>query len=189
MHTRSGTSGFTLIEVQVAMTILVIITGTSLAFMQSTLPALRADGQARRVVALFHYARETAIARRRDVEVRFDEDAHTITLIRRDAGVEIPMETFVFEYGVQFTQFDGLGDTPESFGGTEPVDFGDSTVLLFDAEGSLIDETGLPANGTIFVGLPHVPQSARAISVTGTTGKARLYRWRTAGQAGAGWDH
>jgi prepilin-type N-terminal cleavage/methylation domain-containing protein len=180
-------SGFTLIELQVAMALLVVLAGSSLMFTSGVLPAMRSDTQARRLVALLNYAREMANSSRRDIEVRFNLGQSTVQLIRRDAGREIPMETFVFEHGVQLRQFPGLGDTPEAYGAKSAVDFGNATTLLFDSEGGLIDETGLPANGTIFVGLPDTLQSARAISVTGTTGRPRLYRWHTDGAGGGSW--
>jgi prepilin-type N-terminal cleavage/methylation domain-containing protein len=182
----SDKAGFTLMEIQVAMAVLLVIASTSLMFTKAALPSMRADGQARRLVSLFHIARETAISSRRDVEVRFDEQASTVQMIKRDAGVEVFMETFVFEFDVRFTQFPNLPDTPAGYGDDSPVEFGDSTTLLFDSDGSLIDETGLPANGTVFVGMPNVLQSARAITLTGTTGRPRLYRWRASGAPAGG---
>jgi hypothetical protein len=89
---------------------------------------------------------------------------------------------------VRFLQFPGLGDTPEGYGASAAVDFAGSTTLLFNAEGGLIDETEMPANGSIYVGLPEQVQSARAISVTGTTGRPRLYRWHTNAAGGGSWD-
>ncbi len=97
----SDKAGFTLMEIQVAMAVLLVIASTSLMFTKSALPSMRADGQARRLVSLFHIARETAISSRRDVEVRFDEQASTVQMIKRDAGVEVLMETFVFEFDVR----------------------------------------------------------------------------------------
>ena len=174
---------------QVAIGLLVVLAGTSIMFTQSVLPSVRADGQARRLVSLLQYARETAISSRRDIEVRIDDEASVVRLFRRDAGVEILMETFVFEFGARFVHFPDLGDTPEGYGDESAVDFGNSTTLLYDAEGSLIDETSLPANGTIFVGIGDSILTARAISVTGTTGRPRLYRWRANGTTGGTWGH
>jgi prepilin-type N-terminal cleavage/methylation domain-containing protein len=182
----SDKAGFTLVELQVAMAVLLVLASTAMMFTKSALPSMRSDGQARRLVSLFHIARETAISSRRDIEVRFDEQNSTVQMIKRDAGVEVLMETFVFEFDVVFTQFANLPDTPAGFGDESPVEFGDSMTLLFDSEGSLIDETGLPVNGTVFVGIPHVLQSARAITLTGTTGRPRLYRWRASGAVGGG---
>lgn len=184
---RSREAGFTIVEVLVVVAVLAILGGSSMLLMASTLPSYRADSQARRLIGVLQHARELSIATRRDIEVRINEANDTISLFRRDAGVEILFETFAFEYGVQFMQFHGAGDTPEGFGANGAVDFGNSTVLLFDAEGSLIDETGLPANGTMYTGVPEVASSARAIAVIGTTGRPRLYRWQSDGQGGGTW--
>jgi hypothetical protein len=48
---------------------------------------------------------------------------------------------------------------------------------MFTSDGSLIDETGIPVNGTVFLGLPPHVQSARGVTVFGGTGRVRGFRW------------
>jgi hypothetical protein len=35
----------------------------------------------------------------------------------------------------------------------------------------------VPVNGTVFVGIPGERNSARAVTVTGASGRAQAYRW------------
>ena len=147
------------------------------------LPSIRADGQARRLVALIQYAREVAIASRRNVRLQFNVATRTATLTRMDAGLGTPLESLVFEFELRY-QLMGLPDTPELYGADTATDFGDSQNLLFEPDGSFIDETGLPINGTIFLGISNQLQTARAITITGTTARPRLYRWSGADPGG-----
>src|SRR6266850_1667344 len=43
--------------------------------------------------------------------------------------------------------------------------------------GSLVDQDGLTLNGTVFVALPNDKQSARAVTIFGSTGRVRGFRW------------
>ena len=82
-----------------------------------------------------------------------------------------------FEGGTKYSLPAGLPDTPDGFGRTQAVDFGAATAVMFTSDGTCIDQTGNPVNGTIFVGLPGRPLSARAITILGGTGRVRGYRW------------
>ena len=75
-----------------------------------------------------------------------------------------------------------MTDTPDAFGADAPASLGGATRLFFISDGSLVDEDSLPVNGTIFLGTADRPASARAITITGTTARARRYRWM-----GTGW--
>ena len=179
--------GFSLIELLIVVVIFAIGAGIAAAIGAGSLPRIRADAEAQRVIAALRSGRETAMGTRREVEVRFDGSANTVTLLKLDGAIALPLESVALGDGVQFQQFSGQGDTPDQFGASAPIDFGDSTTLKFDADGSLVDESGLPANGTLFLGLGDQSITARAITLTGTTARARLYRWMPSGTGGA-WD-
>jgi len=183
---RSTASGFTLPEMLVAVVFFMIMSGMALATVNAVVPAVRADGQVSRVLGAVQRARALAIASRRDVEIRFDVSNHTLTVVRLDGDdVETELQVLAFEYNVRFHQFGEMGDTPEGFGAEAAVDFGNATTMIFTSEGSLVDETGIPVNGTLFVGIDGNRETARAITITGATGRARYYKWSS---SGTGWE-
>ncbi|MGE3276494.1 MAG: Tfp pilus assembly protein FimT/FimU [Vicinamibacterales bacterium] len=183
---RSTQSGFTLPEMLVAVTFFLILSGMALATVNAVVPSVRADGQVSRVLGALQAAREVSISSRRDVELRFDTDASTMTVVRLDGGgAETELQVLGFEYNVKFYQFGDMGDTPEGFGAGGVVDFGDSSELIFTSDGTLVDETGVPVNGTIFMGMAGKRETARAITVTGATARARFYKWSS---SGTGWE-
>jgi hypothetical protein len=74
----------------------------------------------------------------------------------------------------------GLPDTPDAFGNTGPIAFGTATVIKFAPDGTLVDQSGQGLNGSVFMAIPNIQGtnlSARAITVLGSTGRVRGYRW------------
>jgi Tfp pilus assembly protein FimT len=170
--------GFTLVEILGTVALFVALSAIGLALLGSVVPSIRTDGQVNRVLTAARRARDLAIARQRNVELRYDVDTSTITtVLLDDGGIELPIEQVVFEYNVKLMQFSGMGDTPDGFGSSAPVDFGGASQLLFAPDGSFVDETGVPVNGTLFLGMEGRRETGRAITVTGSTGRARFYKW------------
>jgi Tfp pilus assembly protein FimT len=178
--------GFTLPEVLITVAFFIVVSAVSLAGVSAALPTLRVDGQVSRLMGLLQMARETAVARQRDVEIRFDVPNHRVTLIRHEPNEEVPIQMITFESNVIFTQFDGMGDTPEGYGSNDPVDFGGADPLLFISDGTLVDGTGIPTNGTIYLGIEEHRETARAITITGSTARARFYKWIPANETWEG---
>ena len=169
--------GFTLPELLVTLAFFMTISAMGFAVMGTAVPMIRTDGQVNRLLGMLQFAREMAISRQRDVEVRIDVNTNTIDLIRHDEGVEVPVQKLVFEYGVKLLQFSDMGDTPEGYGSTDAVDFNGATTLLFISDGSLVDDASVPVNGTIYLAMEGKRETARAITVTGSTARARFYKW------------
>jgi len=57
------------------------------------------------------------------------------------------------------------------------VYFRGSTLLMFLSDGTFVDAQGNPLNGSVFLGLNNHPETARAVTVLGATGRVRGYRW------------
>ena len=60
------------------------------------------------------------------------------------------------------------------------LDFGGATALLFTSEGTFVDQTGDPLNGTVFLSDPQRPNSLRAVTIFGPTALVRAWRWNGA---------
>ena len=87
------------------------------------------------------------------------------------------LRSFTLAGGVVFHINAPAVDTPDAFGAAAPVSFGSASRVFFNSDGMLVDQAGSPVNGTIFVALPEHPESARAVSVLGSTGRVRGFRW------------
>lgn len=177
---RTNAAGFTVLELMVVVTLIGITTAMAVFQAQASLPSIRADGGMRVVIAQLNTARAKAIGDRRTIEVDFPSDS-SIRLRRH----EIPSGTTVLgvvplESHVQFKQFAGVPDTPDAIGSNGPLDFGAATAMMFTSDGMFVDQSGLPLNGTIFLGIVDHERSARAVTIFGATGRIRGYRWNGA---------
>jgi hypothetical protein len=83
----------------------------------------------------------------------------------------------LLEGGVQFRLIPNVADTPDNFGMNAPIDFGAAATVQFNSDGTFIDQSGNPINGTIFLALSNEATSFRAITILGGTGRVRGYRW------------
>ena len=91
------------------------------------------------------------------------------------------MDAFL-ESNQKFMYFTGTGDTDDGFGltntpaGVRPADVTLPTIM-FTSEGTLINTSGDPVNGTVFLGTGADVTSARAVTIFGPTALVRIWRW------------
>ncbi len=187
-------SGFSLIEMMVVVAVMMVIFGMAIIQLRPTLADADMDAAMRQVLDQIRQAREYSIANRRYVQIQFKTVAvgagsqyQVVTTQRNDltsgAGTTKPvLSTVPIESPAQFYLVPGQPDTPDGFGNGAPILFesvanGPVGGMLFQSDGELVDgATFLPINGTVFLGNPGSPSSARAITVLGSTGRARGYK-------------
>jgi prepilin-type N-terminal cleavage/methylation domain-containing protein len=170
--------GFTLIEVMMTVMLVGIIGSMAVFQFGAARPGMVADGAMRTLMGQLNQARELAVAQRRRVQLTFDVANHRFTVTRLDepAGTTVIAQA-PFEGGVKFGLVAGVPDTPDAFGNSSSTSFGSAQVILFNTEGMLVDGAGNPLNGTVFLNIPDMAQSYRAVTVLGSVGRVRGYRW------------
>jgi len=177
-------SGFTIVEASLVLMIIFIITGIALLDTTGMIPRMHANEALNQAVAQLRNGREQAIAQRRNVEIRF-LDENKIQLVRFDVpGGTTTLSTVSLGNEFTFQVFGGLPDTPDAFGNSGPLDFGGADSLIFLSDGTLVDSNGSPVSGTVFIGLSDHPETARAVTILGATGRVRGYLW-----TGSAWIH
>jgi prepilin-type N-terminal cleavage/methylation domain-containing protein len=174
-------AGFTLLEVLVVIAISFSLMSMAILQFRSSLPGMRANAAMNQVVSQLRVARDTAIAQRRNVQILFP-GPNQIQLQRFEQPTGVtPLPPVFFEGGAQFTLFSGLPDTPSGFGNGGAIVFGGivggPATMQFLSDGTFVDDTGQPINGTIFVGVLNQPATARAVTILGATGRFRPYSW------------
>jgi prepilin-type N-terminal cleavage/methylation domain-containing protein len=177
-------AGYSLIELMATLAISGIVAAIAMFNIGSALPGLKSDGAMRIVMTQLNAARETAITQRRNFQVSF-ANGNTIQLIRQELpGGTTLLSTVYLEGGLTYRVEPSVPvDTPEGFGKASGVDFGTAISIMFSPDGTLVNQSGVPANGTVFLSLPGEPRSARAITILGSTGRVRGYRW-----SGISWE-
>lgn len=181
-----GSRGFSMVETLAVIAITLIIAAMAVPKLQPMIQEQRANAAVNQAVGQFRQAREYAISKRRYVQVQFSGN-NTITLIQKDSllnknNADVTLSTLSLEGTVVFTTFPGVPDTPDGFGNSSAIYFentagGPAAGMMFQSDGTFVDMgTGVPINGSVFMGVPTIDTSARAVTVLGATGRIRPYR-------------
>lgn len=166
--------GFSLIEVAVALAIILIGASVAVVQMRSSMAIIDADKAINLVSSQLRYARQIAVDQRRNVFVEFTGDRE-FRITRLDpASATTVMAEVSLPAGFTFNKPPGVGDTPDAYGDATPVYFNMNTNGIFQADGSFVDNNGLPANGSVFTML-NTAGSARALTLAGATGRTKVY--------------
>jgi prepilin-type N-terminal cleavage/methylation domain-containing protein len=185
-HPRQGSRGFSMIELLIAVSVTVIMVAASVPQLMPVLQQWHANNAASQMLSQLRWARQSSIAERRNIQVQFLGN-NELKLVRNEvpAGQTVLSDLFLTG-SVQFMLTPQLPDTPDGFGNTSAIEFGGlgggPVVMQFQSDGTFVDGNGNPINGSVFLGIPNYPSSARAITVLGATG--RVHGFRTNGQ---GW--
>jgi Tfp pilus assembly protein FimT len=177
-------AGFSLIEASTVMLFIFIVSGFAILNLNGVMPGMRANAAATQTLAQLRSGREQAIAQRRNIELRFT-GTNQIQLVRYNvpSGTTV-LSTTTLEGRNEFRLFGGVSDTPDAFGNGSAVSFGGPGPWLFLSNGILVDSGANPINGTVFLGQADHPETARAVTILGATGRVRDYKW-----TGTAWIH
>jgi prepilin-type N-terminal cleavage/methylation domain-containing protein len=172
--------GFSLLELMLTIGIIGVVSAIAVVQIGTAQQSIKGDGGMRIVLAQMNIARELALAQRRTMQVRF-VGANTVQIVRNNVpnGTTV-LRSVVLEGGVEFALVDGLPDTPDAFGKAAALDFGGAATTTFNSDGTFVDATGKPINGTVFLAIRGHARSARAVTVLGSIGRIRAYRWNGA---------
>jgi prepilin-type N-terminal cleavage/methylation domain-containing protein len=182
--TADRRNGFSLTEMAIVLMILSLVSGFALLNMNNLLPGMSANAAMKQTLAQLRSGRELAIAQRRDIEIKF-LGTNQIQLLRYNVpnGATV-LSTVTMQNNNRFQQFGGVPDTPDTFGNGAAISFSGLSPWIFLSDGTLVDSSSNPVNGTIFLGQANRPNTARAVTILGATGRIRDYTW-----TGTAWWH
>lgn len=185
-HSGNREHGFSMIELMIAATIILIVSVIAVTSLRPNLQQARVDAAMRQVIDTFRQAREFSIANRRYVQISFPANnqiqATQMNTLTPGAGPVNTVLTTVTLAGPLVFNLDGMPDTPDGYGNGGPIVFegilnGPVGGMLFQSDGELLDgQTLLPINGSVFMGMPGQQSTARAVTVLGTTGRVRGWK-------------
>jgi prepilin-type N-terminal cleavage/methylation domain-containing protein len=186
----SSARGFTLIEVLMVAMVLATVTGMALMVLPGVLEATKADSGTSQLETLLRSCREQAITQRRNMQVVFVDPDRAQCLRRElqvdglgvttESGVLTLVQEVILEQGMTYLRFAGVNpaDTPNAFSpGVASRDFTGAAPWWFTPEGTFVDANGDVTNGTVFLGRPQQIDTARAVTVFGSTALLETWRW------------
>jgi prepilin-type N-terminal cleavage/methylation domain-containing protein len=173
--------GFSAIETLVAIAIISVVLVMALIKWVTIMPNAKANSAMDQLLYRLRSAREQAIAHRHNVQVQFVGTNQLTVSELWTVGTPPPPTTYTFEGGAQYMLFAGVADTPMGFGNSAAIYFenlsGGPPIMQFNSTGAFVDGGNTFVNGTVFLGISGVPQSARAITILGATGRVREYHY------------
>jgi prepilin-type N-terminal cleavage/methylation domain-containing protein len=176
--------GFSLIEVMIGLSLVMVVSGFALLNTSNILPGMSANTAMKQTLAQLRSGREQAIAQRRNIEIRF-LSPNRIQLLRYDVPIGATvLSTIALQGKNEFLKFAGVPDTPDAFGNVSAISFGAQAPWIFLSDGTLMDSSTNPVNGTVFLGQVNRASTARAVTILGATGRVRDYMW-----TGTAWFH
>jgi type II secretory pathway pseudopilin PulG len=204
---RNSQRGYTLIEFVVTGVILTTIAAMAVFQLRPTWQDQQANAAMDQVKATLRQARETAVGQRRSIVVKFvaaggsgcpvgSNINNCIELFQMVVSgspptatqATSPFLTIPMQANTLFGTVTGETDTPDTFGipASGGIYFGGQsggpgTGMLFQSDGTFTDGSGNPINGTVFVAVSNINNSARAVTVLGNTGRIRAWKNSTQG--------
>jgi type II secretory pathway pseudopilin PulG len=179
--------GFSTLELTFVIVMSLAVMAMSVIQMQPFLQQTQADSAQQQLKESLREAREWAISQRRTMVVQFTgTKTTTLYQVAEPSNVvsTTPYLSLVLPGAAQFMTFSTEIDTPDAFGkpASGGIEFGGNSGtptagVQFQSDGTFTDGNGNPINGTIFIGLPNVPSSARAITILGNTGRIKVYQY------------
>ncbi len=179
--------GFSLIEMMIVLSVLLIVTGIGFMSLQPVLKQTRATNAYNSVLGTLRRAHDEAVAERRVYLVTFDDSVipHKITVTQNDnAGKQLvqtvlPTDiTFHVEGTMPAPAPDGFGTGGKAIDFDQGVGAGGTKTIYFYPDSSAHDASvnGSVNSGVVYFGRAGDLTSMRAITVWGTTGRIRGWR-------------
>jgi prepilin-type N-terminal cleavage/methylation domain-containing protein len=177
------TKGYSLLEMLMAITLMVIVGGVAIPLAHSSVDRSRAAGAARYVAGRMTLARFEAVRRSAHVAIRFearadgyllqtyvDGNRNGVRMTDIVRGIDVPIaanEQLANHFtGVEFGIQPGVtGVDPGPFNTSDPIQIGSSNLLSFSPAGS-------STSGTLFIRTLRGRQFA--VRVLGATGRTRI---------------
>jgi prepilin-type N-terminal cleavage/methylation domain-containing protein len=186
-------AGYSLTEMMVVVGIAGTLSAMAVVQIGTARSGIKGDAAMRLVIAQMNQARETAITQRRNMRLVFDA-GNRIQIIREEVNVVPPAPTTVtvstvfFEGRLTFVKnitASPAGDTLDGFATSGSVNFpgaatpppGQPPEIKFTPEGRFVNESGASLNGVVLTGIPNDALSSRGVSIMGSTGRIRGFKW------------
>ena len=200
-------AGFSMVELLVVVTIILILTATALITMVPNVQRSKANAGMEMVLGEFRRAHERAIDERRiyrvtlvapnQIQLDVGQVANVAaTITGTTPGFAQAQQTLTLPGGIQFICVAGIptgaGTVPDGLGsGSNAIDFdlangGGGNQIYFQPDGRALDAANRLNDGVVYLAIPGNLSSSRAVTLFGATG--RVKGWTFASLSGApGW--
>lgn len=184
---QRGMRGFSLVEMMIVVTMILIVCAMSVTTMQPMMQSTRVANAYNLTLSSMRMAHDLAVGQRQIMYITFNNAPSPNTITITNGGDGTVMYSYLMPSDVTFVNVPGIptaaGTTPDGFGvGAFAIDFdqavagGNKTVIYFYPDGTAKDVNGYTNNGVIYIARSSQLYSSRAITLWGLTGRLRGWR-------------
>jgi type II secretory pathway pseudopilin PulG len=196
---KNRQGGYSLLEMVVVATVMMVAAGAAIMSTTGSTSTAKANTAMNEVITQLRTARQMALTKRRNILVTFttpNEIQLTVETLPGEAAAATIAPMYLNDGvagGNTFYVYPGLPDTPMAFGNSTAITLTPASggtaglAVMFTTSGEFVGTTGgsgyntlgnsNPVNASIFLATPGKPNTARAITVFGGTGRVRSYSW------------
>ena len=179
--------GFSLIEILSVVGLVAVVGAFSMMIIGPALEARNVEMAVRTVSTQMSRARQFSVDARRRIRVTFTNPA-TITVDQQapisQGGAWTQVSTTELPGDMEF-EIDGtISSGPEGHATSAVADFSGASQIFFMPDGSAVTSAGILSNGVVYVAQPTKVETARAVTLFGSTGRIKRYAYTT----GTGWE-
>jgi Tfp pilus assembly protein FimT len=179
--------GFSLVEILMVAGLVAVVGAFSMTIIGPALEARNVDMAARAVSTQMSRARQFSVDARRKTRVTFSTPA-TITVDEQapvsQGGAWTQVSTTDLPGDMEFEIDAAVTSGPEGHATSAVADFSGGSQIYFMPDGSAVTSAGILSNGVVYVAQPSKVETTRAVTLFGSTGRVKRYKYTT----GTGWE-
>ena len=179
-------SGFTILELLAAIAIVAVVATVAMPRIEGALRESRVQTALVSVVGEMRRARQLAMDRRRTHTVTFTSPRSlTVTRIETGGNPNVQVSLITLPSDVSFTR-NSITSEPDDFSSSGAVAFcGSGSSFNFNPQGTGVDASSNLCNGVAYLGIPGRLETTRAVTLFGSTGRSKGFRYTPSGGAWA----
>ena len=177
-------SGFTILELLAALAIMAVVATVAMPRIESALRESRVQTALVSVVGEMRRARQLAMDRRRTHTVTLTSPRTlTVTRIETGGNPNVQVSQITLPSDVSFTR-NSISSEPDGFSSSGAFTFcGSGGSFSFNPQGAGIDASSNLCNGVVYMGIPGRLETTRAVTLFGSTGRSKGFRYAKSGGA------
>jgi Tfp pilus assembly protein FimT len=176
-----NSAGFSLTELLVVVLVVVVMGAISVPLIDSAIQNARVESGLATVMGQLRHARQLALDNRRNYRITFT-NPRTMTISRigsttlGESNQQVIQMDLPSELRLDYT---GSVPVPDNLGSSYPIILQDNRFVEFRPDGSVVNNLGQVTSAVAYLSKAGEPDTNRAVTVFGATGRVRGFRYNT----------
>lgn len=179
-HPTDRPSGFTFVEILILCAVIGLGAAMAVPYIRETVDFYDAEAALQLTAAQLRRGSQRAVDLRRRTRVSFIAP-NRIDVHQFEEGAWIQVNSTLLPRGFEFRVEEGLpvapDETPDGLGASAAVDFAGAQEIYYLPDSTAVNAGGQITSGIVYMARPGKVLTARAVTVSGTTARIRMWRF------------